>query len=157
MKPKPGWLRPPWFAVNIVLFSKYAVFEAASFFWPRMVHSWWIIVMYSATVFINCLIARIPRINYLVVLTSLLMAVYLAIFITSPLGLSFAYLGPSRSFYSLFIIVMSLIAGEGAVGTLILVFNIAMACVHVINVVYFSRRSVAALFTIREDGMVAAA
>jgi hypothetical protein len=116
--------------------------------------------MYSATVFINCLIARIPRINYLVVLTSLLMAVYLAIFITSPLGLGFAYLGPSRSFYSLFIIVMSLIAGEGAAGTSILVFNIAMACVHVINVVYFSyfsRRSVATLFTIGEDGMVTAA
>jgi hypothetical protein len=118
--------------------------------------------MYIATVFFNCLIVfglitRIPRITYLVVLTSFLMVVHLVIFIAYPLGLSFAYLGPSRSFYSLFIMLMSRIGGEGTVGTSLLAFNIAMACVHVINVVYFSRRSVSALFTIAGDNMVTAA
>jgi len=162
MKPKPEWLRPPWIVVNIVLFSLYAVFDVASFFWPWMVHAWWVIIMYTTTVFFNCLIVcglitRIPRINYLVVLTSFLMVVHLLIFIGYPLGLSFAYLGPSRSFYSLFIMVMSQIAGEGTVGISLLAFNIVMVCVHVINVVYFSRRSVSTLFTIAGGGMVTAA
>ncbi len=162
MKPKPAWLRPPWIVVNIVLFSLYAVFDVASFFWPRMVHAWWVIIMYTTTLFFNCLIVcglitRIPRINYLVVLTSFLMVVHLVIFIGYPLGLSFAYMGPSRSFYWLFIMIMSHIAGEGTVGISLLAFNVAMVCVHVINVVYFSRRSVSVVFTIAGDRMVAAA
>jgi len=151
MKPKPERLRHPWIAVNIVLFSLYAVFDAASFFWPRMVDAWWIIILYSATVFFNCLIVfglitRFPRTNYLVAFTSFLMVVHLVIFIAYPLGLSFAYLGPSRAFSSLFIMVTSAIAGESTVGTALLAFNIAMTCVHGINVVYFSRQSAAALF-----------
>ncbi len=112
MKPKPDRLRYPWIAVNIVLFSLYAIFDAASFFWPRMVNAWWTIILYFATVFINglivCgLITRFPRTNYLVAFVSFLMVVHLLIFIAYPLGLSFAYLGPSRAFYSLFITVMS--------------------------------------------------
>ena len=151
MKPKPEWLRYPWIAFNIVLFSLYAVFDTASFFWPRMVDAWWIIILYTATVFVNCLIVfgliiSFPRTNYIVAFVSFLMIVHLVIFIAYPLGIGFAYLGPSRAFYSLFIMAMSAIAKKGTVGTILLAFNIAMICVHGINVVYFTRRSVAALF-----------
>lgn len=151
MKPKADWLRYPWITVNIILFSLYSVFDAASFFWPRMVNAWWIIILYAATVFINGLIVfglltRFPRTNYLVAFVSFLMVVHLLIFISYPLGLSFAYLGPSRAFYSLFIMVMSAIAGRGTVGTVLLAFNIVMTCVHGINVVYFTLRSTAVLF-----------
>jgi len=151
MKPKPDSMRHPWIAVNIVLFSLYAVFDAASFFWPRIVDVWWIIILYAATVFVNGLIVfglitRFPRTNYLVAFVSFLMVVHLLVFIAYPLGLSLAYLGPSRAFYSLFITVMSAMAEKGMVGTVLLAFNIVMTCVHGINVIYFIRRPVAALF-----------
>jgi hypothetical protein len=112
MKPKPEWLRPPWIAVNIVLFSLYAVFDMASFFWLRMVHVWWIIIMYTTTVLFNCRIVfgsitRIPQINYFVVLASFLMVVHLMMFITYLLSLTFAYQESSKSLYSLFFMVMS--------------------------------------------------
>ncbi len=151
MKDAPYWLRFPWIAVNIALFSGYAVFDAASFFWPRAVFSFWILAMYIATVSVNCLIVyglvrRIAGIRYLVVLVSFLLVVHLLIFIFHPLGLSLAYLGPSRAFYSLFISLLSRLTDEKTVGRALAVFNISMACVHVFNILYFTGKKAASLF-----------
>jgi hypothetical protein len=151
MKRIPYWMQFPWIAVNIVLFSGYAVFDVASFFRPRVVHSFWIFTMYATTVFVNCLIVyglimRLSRIHYLIVFVSLLMTMHLLIFIVHPLGMGLAYLGPSRAFYMLFILLLSRCADQRRIGHWILVFNISMACVHVFNIVYFTRRTVRALF-----------
>jgi hypothetical protein len=74
------------------------------------------------------------------------MTMHLLIFIVHPLGMGLAYLGPSRAFYMLFILLLSRCADQRRIGHWILVFNISMACVHVFNIVYFTRRTVRALF-----------
>ena len=145
-------LHYPWITVNILLFSGYAIFDVASFFWPSGESNVWILFLYFITLAVNLLIVyglirKTARILYLVVLVSFLMLLHLLIFILHPLGIEVAYLGPSRSFYFLFISVMAGVVAETRIGHAVLLFNLVMVCVHVINVVYFTRKKVVALFT----------
>ncbi len=144
--------RFPWITFNSILFSGYAIFDVFSFFWPSVVHNVWIILFYVITLLANSIIIygllkRTWRINYLIVLVSLLMVAHLSLFIFHPLGMGFAYIGPSRAFYTLFIAFLSKIVDERLISYWILIFNLVMICVHAINVFYFTRSKVAVLFS----------
>ncbi|MEK6700289.1 MAG: hypothetical protein AABZ10_14755 [Nitrospirota bacterium] len=153
LKMAPELLRPGfrWILFNIVLFSGYLVFGVVSFFYPSTVKTLWIILLYLVTMLVNYfiiygLIKRISGIPCFIVVVSSLMIAHLLIFIYLPLGMELAYIGPSRGFYSLFILFLSLIVNEHVINRGILAFNIVMVFVHAINIIYFTRSRVVALF-----------
>lgn len=140
-----------WVNFNIALFSGYALFSVGSFFWPEILHFSWIFVLHLATLFVYLLVVfglatRSLRVNYLVALISPIMIAHLFVFTTVPLGIQFAYIGPSRSFYTLFFFVVSKVGGEGSTFYAFIAFNVLMALVHGVNICYFTRKKVAAMF-----------
>lgn len=94
------------------------------------------------------LLKRTFRINYLISIVSFLMIIHLFIFIFVPLGIGLAYIGPSRSFYTLFIILFSMIGWKRFLPYLLLSFNLTMVIVHLINLCYFTRKKVADMFRV---------
>jgi len=82
----------------------------------------------------------ILRINYLISIVAFLMIVHLFIFIVEPLSMGLAYIGPGRSFYTLFSIVLSMIGGERFLYYALLSFNLTMVIVHLINLCYLQER-----------------
>lgn len=140
-----------WLHFNIILFSLYALFGAISFIWPSVIENMWLTLMHIATLLVDLLIVyglimRVPRTNYLVTVISLLMFVHLLVFIVAPLSMAVAYIGPSRSFYSLIAVAVSSTMGERYVNVSITVFNAAILFVHGANVCFFSRRKTGELF-----------
>jgi hypothetical protein len=151
MKPKSPGRGGHWINFNIALFSGYALFSVGSFFWPEMLHFSWIFVIHLATLFVYLLVVfglatRSLRVNYLVAMISPMMIAHLFVFTTVPLGIQFAYIGPSRSFYTLFFFAVSKVGGEGATLYAFIAFNVLMAFVHAVNICYFTRKKIAAVF-----------
>lgn len=141
----------PWIDFNVLLFSGYALFGVCSFFKPTLLGNIWFILLHFVTLTIYLAIAyglatKRFRINYVVVAVSSLMAVHLFIFLFAPLGMGLAYIGPSRAFYALFLAFFSFIGWEGFSSLALTLFNAVMFLVHLINICYFTRRKVAALF-----------
>lgn len=145
---RPGYF---WINFNIVLFFGYSIFAIPSFFWPAPLKNVVFIMLHFATLGVDVfvlygLIVRRFRINYLVVLISLLMVAHLLLFIFLPLGMVLAYIGPSRAFYTLFLTLTSQFGGEKVSSWALTAFNSAMVLVHFRNILYFRRKEVAALF-----------
>lgn len=140
-----------WINFNIILFSGYALFGIGSFFWPTLLNNIWFILLHLATLIINLfivygLLKRRFQINYLISIVSFLMIIHLFIFIFRPLSMELAYIGPGRSFYTLFSLLLSLIGWERFLFYALLSFNITMVIVHLINLCYFTRKKVAEIF-----------
>lgn len=140
-----------WIKFNTVLFSAYASFGVISFFWPSVLDSLWLVLLHLATLAVNVLIVyglarRTLRINYLVAVVSPLMIANLLIFTLNPLNVQLAYLGPSRSFYSAFLSLVSLLGGGRLILAAFVGFNAAMAAVHIANLFYFTRKRTAEMF-----------
>jgi hypothetical protein len=140
-----------WIKFNTVLFSAYASFGVISLFWPSVIDSIWLVFLHLATLAVNLLIVyglsrRALRINWLVAVVSLLMIANLLIFTLNPLNVQLAYLGPSRSFYSAFLSLVSLLGGGRLILAAFVGFNVAMAAVHVANLFYFTRKRTAEMF-----------
>lgn len=150
LKLRPGSF---WINFNIILFSGYALFGIGSFFWPTLLNNIWFILLHLATLIINLfiiygLLKRTFRINYLISIVSFLMIVHLFIFISEPLSMGLAYIGPGRSFYMLFSIVLSIIGGDRFLYYAVLSFNLTMVIVHLINLCYFTRKKIADIFRV---------
>ncbi len=148
IKRRPGHL---WINFNIIIFSSYVLFGIGSFFWPTLLNNIWFILLHLSTLIINLfivygLLKRTFRINYLLSIVSFLMIVHLFIFIFEPLSMGLAYIGPGRSFYTLFSIVLSMIGRERFLYYALLSFNLTMVIVHLINICYFTRKKVAEAF-----------
>lgn len=144
----PGHL---WIDFNIVLFSGYAALGVPSFFWPSPLEETWIILLHLLTLLMEIavvygLVRRIVGTNYLVALISPIMIAHLILFTFVPLGIQFAYIGPSRAFYNLFIHGMARIGGGRLLFYSLTAFNIFMMLIHGINLCYFTRRRVAEMF-----------
>lgn len=141
----------PWINFNIVLFCAYAAFGVLSFFVPEPLSRGWVILLHLGTLLAYLLVAyglirKVFRINHVVAVISALMIVHLLIFTFVPLGIQFAYLGPSRSFYALLLRAAALAVGERNTLYVLVGFNVLMMLVHGINICYFSSRKTAALF-----------
>ena len=145
---RPGHL---WINFNIVLFLGYTLFGILSFFWPAPLRNVGFILLHLATLAVDVfvvygLIMGKFRINYLIVLISLLMVAHLMLFIFVPLGMVLAYISPSRAFYTLFLTLTSQF-GDGKFSSCALTaFNSVMVLIHLKNIHYFRRKDVAALF-----------
>ncbi len=144
--------RPFWIYVNIVLFSGYIVFGIASFFLPSPMKPSWFFPLHVATLLVNIyvvygLATMRHSIHFLVAVISFLMATHLFIFLFAPLGMLFAYIGPSRAFYAGLLAVASRFFGEKGATTVLTVFNLAMLVVQVVNTFYFMKKAEAAAKT----------
>ena len=144
----------PWITFNIALFSIYALFGILSFFLPTPLYNTGFIALHLGTLIVNFivifgLIKKMPLMHYGIAMISALMIVHLLIFLIVPLGMSLAYIAPSRAFYALFITLTSLLGGERFCSYSLVIFNSTMALIHGINVYYFTRKNVALLFSRR--------
>lgn len=151
MGPRALITRHPWITFNVALFSSYAAFGVLSFFVPQPLEMGWAIPLHLGTLLAYLLVAyglvrKIFRMNYVVAAISALMVVHLLIFTFVPLGIQFAYLGPSRSFYFLLLHGAARAAGERNTLYILVGFNVLMMFVHGINICYFSSGKTAALF-----------
>jgi len=140
-----------WIKVNIVLYSGYAVFGLASFFWPTPIRSTVYIILHVVTLavygaIIYGLAARRFPVNYAVVIISPFMIAHLIAFTLSPLGMELAYMGPSRSFYFFYLTMFSLIMSENALGYSLIIINMISIFIHAVNFCYFMRKNTAKLF-----------
>jgi hypothetical protein len=145
----------PWISFNIALFSAYTIFGILSFFLPAPLNNTAFISLHLGTLIVNVivifgLIKRMPFIHYLIAMISTFMIVHLLIFIFIPLGMSLAYIAPSRAFYALFINLTASLGGERFSSYSLVIFNCTMVLIHGINVYYFTRKKVAVLFSRRK-------
>jgi hypothetical protein len=138
--------RPLWINVNIALFSGYAIFGIASFFLPSPMRLSWFFALHVATLLVNIyvvygLATMRHSIYFLVAVISLLMAAHLFIFLFVPLGMLFAYIGPSRAFYAGLLALASRSVGEKGVTAVLAVFNLAMLLIQIVNACYFKKKA----------------
>jgi hypothetical protein len=145
---RPGCL---WINFNIALFCGYTIFAVPSFFWPVPLKNVGFIFLHLLTLLVDIfvvygLVVRRFRINYLIVLISIVMVAHLLLFIFVPLGMVLAYIGPSRAFYTLFLTLMSQFGGGKFSSYALMAFNSVMIVIHLKNISYFRRKDVAALF-----------
>jgi hypothetical protein len=138
--------RPFWINVNIVLFSGYAIFGIASFFLPSPMRLSWLFPLHVATLLVNIyvvygLATMRHSIHFLVTVISLLMATHLFIFLFEPLGMLFAYIGPSRAFYAGLLALATRFVGEKGVTAVLAVFNLAMLLIQIANTCYFMKKA----------------
>ncbi len=140
-----------WINFNVVLFLGYTLFGIPSFFWPTPLRNPVFIFLHLATLAVDLfvvygLIMGKFRVNYLIVLISLLMVAHLLVFILVPLGMVVAYIGPSRAFYTLFLNVTAQFGSGKFSSHALTAFNSFMVLIHLRNISYFRRRKVALLF-----------
>ncbi len=138
--------RPFWINVNIVLFSGYAIFGIASFFLPSPMRLSWFFALHVATLLVNIyavygLATMRHSIHFLVAVMSLFMAAHLFIFLFTPLGMLFAYIGPSRAFYAGLLALATKTIGEKGVTAVLAVFNLAMLLIQIVNTFYFMKKA----------------
>lgn len=140
-----------WVYFNIVLFSAYALFGTVSLFWPGLLERLWLYPFHLGGLIFNLatvygLIRRRFWATILIVLYAAGMIAHLLVFIFVPISMVAAYVGPSISFYSLVIMVLSL-AGAGEYAALVIsVFNAVMVLVHAVNIWFFLRSETAEMF-----------
>ncbi len=151
MKHTISWVGRLWINFNIALFSGYAIFGAISLFWPHIIKNVFFILLHVATLIVNIvvvygLVKRRLSINYLIAIISPLMIMHLIVFISVPLGIEFAFVGPSRAFYLLFFYTVSIIAGKDFMFPSFVAFNLVMVVINLINLCFFLRRRVADMF-----------
>lgn len=131
-----------WFRFNIVMFSAYALFGTLSLFWPSALERLWLYPLHLGGLAFNLAILyglarRRLWTTILIVLYGAGMVAHLLIFIFVPISMAIAYVGPSRSFYTLVIDALSHAgAGQYAMDT-VRAFNALMALVHTINIFFF--------------------
>ncbi len=138
--------RPFWINVNIVFFSGYAIFGIASFFLPFPMRLSWFFALQVATLFVNIyvvygLATMRHSIHFLVAVISLLMAAHLFVFLFVPLGIMFAYIGPSRAFYAGLLALATRSVGEKGATAVLAVFNLAMLIIQIVNAYYFIKKA----------------
>jgi len=138
--------RPFWINVNIVLFSGYAIFGIVSFFRPFPMRLSWFFALQVATLFVNIyviygLATMRHSIHFLVAVISLLMAAHLLAFLFIPLGIMFAYIGPSRAFYAGLLALATWSVGEKGATAVLSVFNLAMLIIQIVNAYYFIKKA----------------
>ncbi len=139
-------LRPFWINVKIVLFSGYVIFGIASFFLPSPMRISWLFGLHVATLLVNIyvvygLATMRHSIHFLVAVISLLMAAHLFIFLFVPIGMLFAYIGPSRAFYAGLLVLATRFVGEKRSTTVLAVFNLAMLLIQIVNTYYFMKKT----------------
>jgi hypothetical protein len=147
----PPRLTRIWIQINIFMFSAYFLFGVLSLFWPSTLERVLLYPLhagglaYNALVLYGLLMKRRWSV-YLVQFFSFSMVIHLLIFIFVPLAMSLAYIGPSRSFYAVFIYLVSL-AGLGEMFSVInTTFNSFMALLHLVNLFFFMRKKTAEQF-----------
>ncbi len=141
-----------WIQFNIAMFSAYSFFGVLSLFWPTPLVRIWLYPLHMAGLGFNLailygLVRKTSWAVYLVLFMSFSMALHLLVFIFAPLSMSLAYIGPSRSFYSMFI---SSIAYFGMGDSFVLlnnIFNLVMVLAHVANFLFFLRKETLDVFT----------
>jgi len=138
--------RPFWINVNIVLYSGYAIFGVASFFLPSPMQLTWFFPLHVATLLVNIyvvsgLATMRHSIHILVAVISLFMAAHLFIFLFAPIGMLFAYIGPSRAFYAGLLALATRTVGEKGVTAVLAVFNLAMLLIQIVNIFYFMKKA----------------
>jgi hypothetical protein len=141
-----GWVR-----FNVALFCAYALFGVLSLFWPAPLEGLWLYPLHLAGLALNAAIvyglARRRRwAPPLVVLFALGMLAHLLVFMLVPISMAIAYVGPSRSFYTLAIRLISGAGAEGHAMRAVWLFNGVMALVHGANVWFFLRGETVAMF-----------
>jgi hypothetical protein len=141
-----GWVR-----FNVVLFSAYALFGVLSLFWPAPLERLWLYPLHLAGLALTLAViyglARRRRwAPPLVVLFALGMMAHLIIFMLVPISMAIAYVGPSRSFYTLAIRSLSWAGAEAHSMRAVWLFNFAMALVHGANVWFFLRTGTVEMF-----------
>jgi hypothetical protein len=102
----------------------------------------WFFPLHVATLLVNIyvvygLATMRHSIHFLVAVISLLMAAHLFIFLFAPLGMLFAYIGPSRAFYAGLLALTTRSVGEKGVTAVLAVFNLAMLLIQIVNACYF--------------------
>lgn len=140
-----------WIQFNIAMFSAYSFFGVLSLFWPTPLARIWLYPLHMAGLGFNLailygLVRKTSWAVYLVLFMSFSMVLHLLVFIFAPLSMSLAYIGPSRSFYSMFI---SSIAYFGMGDSFVLlnnIFNSAMVVAHVANLLFFLRKETLEFF-----------
>ncbi len=151
MAPLPSRWARGWVRFNVVLFCAYALFGVLSLFWPSMLEKLWLYPLHLAGLAFNLAVvyglARRRRwAPFLIVLFAVGMIAHLLIFMFVPISMAIAYVGPSRSFYTLAIRAISGAGAEGCSMRAVWVFNAAMALVHAINIWFFLRSGTAGMF-----------
>ncbi len=141
-----------WIQFNIALFSAYSFFGVLSLFWPTPLARLWLYPLHMGGLALNLAILyglarKTSWAVYLVLFMSLSMVLHLLVFIFAPLSMMLAYIGPSRSFYSMFI---SSIAYFGMGDSFVLlnnIFNSAMVLAHLANFLFFLRSETLDVFS----------
>lgn len=145
-----GWA-VTWVHFNIAMFSAYAFFGAVSLFWPSAIEWPWLYPFHLAGLAFNILviyglIRKMPWTRVLIVVYAAGMIAHLVVFILVPISMAIAYVGPSRSFYSMVIRGMSLVGAEEYSMLAISAFNAAMVLVHSLNIWVCLRSKSAEIF-----------
>ncbi len=138
--------RPLWINVNIALFAGYALFGIASFFLPSLMRLSWVLPLHIATLIVNiCVVYGLATMRhsvfFFVAVISILMAAHLLIFLFAPLGMSLAYIGPSRAFYAGLLRLAARSVGEKGLRAVLTLFNLAMLCIQIVNAFYFMKKA----------------
>jgi hypothetical protein len=74
------------------------------------------------------------------------MILHLLIFIFVPISMALAYIGPSRSFYTLLILLITSPGTEEQAMNAITIFNVFMILVHTFNIWFFISKSTVRIF-----------
>lgn len=124
------------------MFSAYALFGILSFVWPTILGKIWLNLSHLAGLALDflllyCLMKRKFWALLLVPAFSFAMILHLLVFIFSPLSVAIAYIGPSRSFYTLFITVLAKAGAEEYSAVSMTGFNAAMVLFHTVNLMVF--------------------
>jgi hypothetical protein len=135
----------------VALFCAYALFGALSLFWPGPLEKPWLYPLHLAGLAFNLavvygLAGRRRWAPPLVVLFALGMIAHLLVFMLVPISMAIAYVGPSRSFYTLAIRLISGAGAEGYAMRALWLFNATMTLVHGANVWFFLRSETVGMF-----------
>lgn len=141
-----------WIKINIVMFFSYFLFGLISFFWPSPLAELWLYPLHLAGLALDLLILyglyrKRPWIILLVPVFSFAMILHLVAFIFVPLSLSIAYIGPSRSFYTLMIHILSAAGAEGYSAISMAMFNAVVLVLHAANIAFFVGKRAARMFS----------
>ena len=137
-------LTKTWIWFNIALFSAYTFFGVLSLFWPVPLIRLWLYPLHMGGLAFNLAILyglarKKSWVVYLVLFMSFAMVLHLLVFILAPLSMALAYIGPSRSFYSVFIHAIAYFGLEHSFTLINSIFNSTMVMLHVANFLFFLR------------------
>ncbi len=142
MAQAPSRVAVSWVYFNVAMFSAYALFGSISLFWPSALNRPWLYPLHLGGLAFNFaviygLLRKRPWTSLLIVLYAVGMIAHLVVFILVPLSMVIAYVGPSRSFYTLMIMALPLLDAKEHSVLVASAFNAVMVLVHAINIWFF--------------------